>query len=150
MNVEHIQKINELAQELFKQGLAQDREDAMIQAERAYHSRSDKFSEIRATLEGVKEEAKPKAEADLSQEQIKEILEKNSLFLVKKIKEFQEQMNALEQEISLLKNKLANAYRPAAAPPAAREPPKAEGHPRSGNYKNEDVSIEKFFYAGKK
>ena len=37
MDVENIQKINSLALSLMKQGLATDREDAVKQAERAYH-----------------------------------------------------------------------------------------------------------------
>lgn len=155
MDVEQIQKVNNLALELMNQGLAQTREEAVAQAERLLKGRGEEYSELRSKLEEVKVEAqeeKPKPE--LSSEEIKDILQQNSQFLIKKIREFQEQMKAMEQEIVLLKNKLANVSRPVIHQTTVKEEvqgsSKLEEHPRSGTYKDEDVSVEKFFYAGKK
>ena len=88
MDVERIQKINNLALDLVKQGLAVDREEAIAQAENIYKGQqSQEFSSMRETLQEVKsdQEAKiePKSvdshEDGLSQDKIKEILENNDL-----------------------------------------------------------------------
>lgn len=163
MDVELVQKINKLALELMNQGLAQSRDEAVVQAENFLRRREKDYSyssEIRGRVEEgrteIQREGKSQPEKELSTDEIKNILQQNSQFLVKTIKEFQEQVKAMEQEIALLKNKLANVARPVSNPPAAGEAPvrgqskPAEGHPRLGTYKTEDVSIEKFFYAGNK
>lgn len=164
MNVEQIQKINDLARDLLRQGLAQDHEEAVAQAERVFQSKADQYNEIRQTMRDVRAEAEPreKSTADLSNEQVKEILEKNTQFLVKTIKEFQEKIKAMEDEMAILKTKVAS---PPPRPTIIRESrdnpeqfksakeqskPSSGNHPRSGNYNDEDVSIEKFFYTGKK
>lgn len=162
MDVELVQKINKLALELMNQGLAQSRDEAVIQAESFLRRKEKDYSyssEIRGRVEEGRREIPPEGksppEQAMSTDEIKNILQQNSQFLVKTIKEFQEQVKAMEQEIALLKNKLANAVRPVSSPPAAEAPVRgqskpAEGHPRLGTYKTEDVSIEKFFYAGNK
>ena len=105
--------------------------------------------------------------ADLHPEKVKDILQQNSQFLVKKITEFQEQMQAMRKELEMLKQLRMNAPQQATvsnAPPKLGEIPahnpdiqrgqggqaSASNHPRSGNYKVEEVSIEKFFYMGNK
>ena len=94
----------------------------------------------------------------------KEILEKNTAFLVKTIKEFQEKIAVLERNVAELRSRSTNNtsnYGASSAPPKLGEihtpnpiprgvDTKSESHPRQGNWKSEDVSIEKFFYMGKK
>ncbi|MBS3169730.1 hypothetical protein J4210_04555 [Candidatus Woesearchaeota archaeon] len=167
MDVERIQKINSLAVELMKKGLATDRENAVVQAEQIYRNTdTESYTSLRETLKEVRAEAAPKKEqestVDLSQDQIKDILEKNTKFLVSTIKDFQEKMGGMEKELEALKTKLRYQSIPTAkeilveAPQAGRpmaEPGKANvtmQHPRSGNYNEQDVSIEKFFYMGSK
>ncbi|MBI2102519.1 hypothetical protein HYT55_01670 [Candidatus Woesearchaeota archaeon] len=170
MDVERIQKINSLAVELMKKGLATDRENAVVQAEQIYRNTdTEGYSSLRDTLREVKAEASPKKEiesaVDLSQDQIKEILEKNTKFLVSTIKDFQEKMGNMEKELESLKTKLRYQSIPTAkeiivdAPQQASRPrpveqprgaPTTNTHPRSGNYNEQDVSIEKFFYMGSK
>ncbi len=167
MDVERIQKINSLAVELMRKGLATDRENAVVQAEMVFRdSDPQEYSSFRETLKEVKAEAAQKKEtvtaADLSQEQIKEILEKNTKFLVSTIKDFQEKIGNMEKELESLRTKLHYQSIPTAkeiivdAPtsrPKAAEPAKVQAsgmHPRSGNYNEQDVSIEKFFYMGSK
>ena len=210
MNVERIQKVNNLAIELMKKGLAPDRESAIAQAEKTFQNQpgAEEYNNMRETLNAINEDRKPveeRAETEISQEKIKEILEQNTTFLVKTIREFQEKVDSLEREIESLKVR-ANFMKAAqgkgfvveetvAPPPTAVEPteevstiqepvaqdPEQEGqspsvqkgkpslleptqaqssedkgindnvpdnHPRSGNYNEEDVSIEKFFYMG--
>lgn len=171
MDVERIQKINSLAVELMRKGLATDRENAVVQAEQIYRNTDTQgYASLRETLNEVRAEAAPKKEVesavDLSQDQIKEILEKNTKFLVSTIKEFQEKMGNMEKELEAMKTKLRYQSIPTAkeiivdAPQAARPkpveqqprgiPPNSSQHPRSGSYNEQDVSIEKFFYMGSK
>ncbi len=196
MDVEQIQKINALALDLLRQGLAKDREDAVIQAEKVYkdkgavdynsiRNRMEKQEQDVRSVRGIESGSGGAAKQDLSQEQVKEILEQNTKFLVKKINEFQEQMKAMEAEMNKLRslmelhkspsvrefvgnNGSTNGNTVAAAPVDDGKPRELPGsprelrgdnnanqkgqasHPRSGNYKQEDVSIEKFFYMGHK
>ena len=181
MDMEQIQKINSLALELMKQGMASDREDAVRQAERIY---KDKSAENSASFRPSEPRTETRPEqrnqtnttvtnADLPAEKVREILDQNTKFLVKTIKEFQEQMKSMEQEISSLKTKMTyhRPAEPAAALAQATQAssaaaasssmskqqalqggPAADGssHPRLGQYKQADVSIEKVFYMGGK
>ena len=100
--------------------------------------------------------------ADLSQDQIKTILEQNSKFLVKTIKEFQEKIGSLEQQMNQLRTQMTYNKLPTVKEVISKstvEPKLGEvhtnidsskDHPRSGNYNDTDVSIEKFFYMGSK
>ena len=92
MDVEQIQKINNLALELMKQGLVQSRDEAVYQAESILKKKeTGGYSEIRETLnkvETAKVPSKIDEKTELSQEKIQEIMEKNTTFLVKTIKDF--------------------------------------------------------------
>lgn len=180
MDVERIQRINALALSLMKKGLAQDREDAVTQAERMVRGEVVKdYASMKDTMQAVKAEAQPTVsssentaqEEDLHPEKIKDILQQNTQFLVKKIKEFQEKMEALEKEVTGLRTRFTYERLPTAQD-VTREsgrgteesagvtntqkssqnaaPSGSAAHPRSGNYKEGDVSIEKFFYMGNK
>lgn len=176
MDVERIQKINSMALELLKKGMASDREDAVKQAELFYKDLSGDTAALRipgresvsATGSVVVEKSASATQqaAGLSADKINEIMEKNSQFLVKTIKEFQEKIQALEGEVNSLKQKMlmnrpaSSALAPgpassgsgsgssASAKPAAGS--SSESHPRTGSYKQEEVSIEKYFYMGGK
>ncbi len=176
VDVDQIQKINNLAQDLLRQGIAKDREDAFHQAERVYQKQAPEYHQFQETFRSVEAQSKPQVHVpeDLSADKIQDILVRNKDFLVKKIREFQEKIEAMEQEIAILKTKVvasgaavrqtaavqqeirapaassaastssssASSSGSSAAPPAS--------HPRSGNYNDTDVSIEKFFYTGGK
>ncbi len=165
-----------MALNLMRQGLAQDRADAVVQAERFFKNQdSSDYSSIRKTLDEVQQDRQPPQAAvvtqvDLSQEKIKEILELNASFMVKKFKEFQERVDSVEKEMSTLRAKVDNARMTAEQSAARQQQPAqqqtqargmsssggssgsnpAPSHPRSGNYSEADVSIEKFFYMGHK
>lgn len=172
MDVERIQKINSLAVDLMRQGLAQDREEAVAQAEKIFRSKDDgDYTSLRETMQNVRPgslalDSKTAANTPaLGADEVKAILEQNTKFLVSKIREFQDKVAALEKEVSSLKTNVISQRMMAASSPAqviikpggdgiqvpreAAVAPKPQSHPRSGNYKAEDVSIEKFFYAGK-
>lgn len=189
MDVERIQKINNLALNLMKQGLAQDREAAVAQAEKIFKdSDSEGYTSMMETLK--KDRTNKPSEAkrensyssnhqsedndDLSKERIKEILGQNTKYIVSKLREFQERVQQLEAEIANLKTKMTYQRLPTASqfvsqknqqssfqieepneePPAPQvniqKTENTQNHPRSGNFKENDVSIEKFFYMGNK
>ncbi|MDP3734379.1 MAG: hypothetical protein Q8R37_04050 [Nanoarchaeota archaeon] len=169
MNIEQIQRINTLAVDLMKQGLAQDREEAVAQAEKIFRDKDPSYyNAITKTMEAVQtEENNRKLGKDtapaISDSDVRKILEQNTQFLVKTIRTFQEKMAEMEKEMAALKNELRYQKLPAAnqivtkreAPSSEAEAPQrgkvessSSGHPRSGNFKAEDVSIEKFFYYG--
>ncbi len=168
MDVERIQKINAMAMELLRKGMATDRQDAVTQAEKFFKDLSGDTQALKITKEGSSESriVEQKAafsgaassaaqQVALSSDKIQEILEKNSQFLVKTIKEFQGKITALEGEVSSLKQKMlfsrsaepAHNPAPTAKPAASSE---STSHPRTGSYKQEEVSIEKYFYMGGK
>ncbi|MBI4979936.1 hypothetical protein HZC30_00085 [Candidatus Woesearchaeota archaeon] len=170
MDVERIQKINAMALELMKQGLAADREDAVIQAERIFRSQgANEYSSLRDTMGKVEAEAamdsKPGAEKPaLPQDEVRQIMEENTRFMVRKLKEIEDKLQALERDIAAINSRMTyqRPSAPAQAPLAPGElPPNPQiqrgagqqvgsSHPRSGNYNDADVSIEKFFYMGRK
>jgi len=172
MDVERIQKINNLALDLMRQGLASDRADAIAQAEKIFRQKDGDYTSIRERMEEIRPETKTSSSSsntndeDLPQEKIKEILEKNTKFLVAKIREFQEKVASMEREIAGLKTQMtfnrgssvrevagdSNKPRIETVDQRAVPPPQAipASHPRSGNYGDSDVSIEKFFYMGSK
>jgi len=181
MDVERIQKINNLALDLIKQGLATDRDEAIAQAEKIFSSTdTEAYNSMKETLQEVKSEKQPELKnnekqannpqnTELSQNKIEEILEKNTKYLVKTIKDFQEKINYLEKELSIVKNKLNYTKLPTVKDivkptedvtsersqvemvTTSNEITKENNtHPRVGNYNDTDVSIEKFFYMGSK
>ena len=116
MDVEQIQKINNLAVDLMKQGLAQNREEAISQAEKIFRQQdAEDYNSMKETLEAVQPETRQEpvvqentetASPKLSENEIKSILEQNTKFLVKTIQTFQEKIVSLEKEMSSLKNEL--------------------------------------------
>ncbi len=166
MDIEVIQKINNLAIDLMRKGLATDREDAVRQAEAIYKDKdSSNYTSIRETIEDMQKSPEKKKEEDIPQEKIKEILEQNTQFMVKKIKEFQDKLQALESEVNNLKSRPVQAQmvsNPSNSTITKSNPEQrgsfqqeqksssssSSSHPRSGNYNDNDVSIEKFFYMG--
>ena len=178
MDVEKIQRINNLAVELERQGLATDREDAVAQARRIFnvedHSAIDPSQMQTGSLQAKTEEPEELTQQEdnqstlrttLNDEKIAEILQKNSSFMVSTIKKFQTKIEHMEQEMLHMKRKMQElASRPVAQTVTAPESetqntapkeststnPQGGDHPRSGGYNAGDVSIEKFFYMGTK
>ena len=186
VNVEEIQKINNLAQDLMKQGLAQSRDEAITQAEKILKKNDTvDYHEMKETLESVEtyknnEFSEKKTQKNLSQENVRNILEQNTIFLVKTIKNFKEKISSLEKELGQLRDKINYQGLPTVndivsikkeenrpqiepvieTPPIEvssessenllknTNPPATQNHPRSGNFNENDVSIEKFFYMG--
>jgi len=176
MDVEQIQKINKLALDLMRQGLATSRDEAVTQAEKVFRRQEiSEYDSFKETWQEVGKEQQPKeskeerSDVSLNPDEIKEILKQNADFMVKKIKEFQEKVMSLEKEMAELRTKVTYHRLPTVEevkqqsqiqkeekvsvegnPRTPTEAASKSSHPRSGNFKAEDVSIEKFFYMGSK
>lgn len=175
VDVERIQKINNLALELMKQGLVPDREAAISQAEKIFRNKdAEEYSSMREAMAEVQSSKKDvsvkEAPANLSADQVSKILETNTKYIVCKLKDFQEKIVYLQREIETLKTKMNYQKLPTVNEIVSKtsaetngmakkernfsieeeRKPVAPSHPRSGNYKEDDVSIEKFFYMGSK
>ena len=162
MDVERIQKINNLALELMKQGLAENREDAVTQAEKIFRNQDtggyDCIKDSMVVEEPKKDTQEASVQESLGHDKVKQILQQNTQFIVTKFKEFQEKISKMENEIESLKSHIRSHRVPTVNDILSQKKEKeeqsvgsqstTEGHPRSGNYKDEDVSIEKFFYYG--
>ncbi len=108
MDVEVVQRINKLAVELQKQGLATNRSDAISQAERIFQGQGTVVPTPNY-VSPVKGYDSPRPQiTGLGQERIEQILEKNTKFLVTTIKDFQAKMEAMGRELNMMKHKLAN------------------------------------------
>ena len=172
MDVERIQKINNLALELMKQGLAENREDAVSQAEKIFRNQDtggyDCIKDSVVVEEPKKDTQEASVQESLGHDKVKQILQQNTQFIVTKFKEFQEKISKMENEIESLKSHIRSHRVPTVSEILAQKKENEEkqveeqtnannqnteqapSHPRSGNYKDEDVSIEKFFYMGSK
>ncbi len=164
MDVERIRKINAMALELLKQGLVSDREEAMLQAEKLFKNQdpTSNYTQMRETMTEIKADTDrvnapaPEAVSDLSTDEVKSILEQNTKFIIKTMTEFQNKLETMERDVTLMKNRMVSTPSPAPQMSSARQEGQpmpnsgAQNHPRSGNYKEADVSIEKFFYMGNK
>ncbi len=167
MDVDRLQKINSLALSLLQQGLATDREDAVQQAEKIYQKNSQEYTELRTRVAVPTTNQQPQgaisALSAISQDQLKDILEKNTTFMVKKIQEFQSKIESLQSDIGKLQEQMvsrpANIVRevPMQAQqeqqqqqPKQQQASPSSSHPRVGAFNSQDVSIEKFFYMGNK
>jgi len=144
MDVERIQKVNNLALDLLKQGLASSREDAISQAEHIFSG--DKgttaYNEMRQTLGEVEAHKKEEFEAmnphsqastnnvDLPGYKIKEILEQNTKFIVKTFKEFSEKIDVLEKEVARLRTKVSSERLPTVSELVTMEAQKKAAEPQ--------------------
>ena len=70
MDVERIQKVNNLALDLMKQGLAQDREEAVTKAEEIFKERdTEDYANIRQTMDNSPQQEQTKQQ-DSNQQKI--------------------------------------------------------------------------------
>ncbi len=127
MDIERIQKINNLALDLMRQGLATDKDDAISQAEKIFRHGSEDYDALATkdmhsnslqvkqgfgestTTESSENSGQnssgevSKEKCGMSQDKIESILEQNTKYVVTKLKEFQDKVEKLESEMSSLK-----------------------------------------------
>ena len=152
--IEDIQKVNKLAQELLDQGIATARDEAVKKAQQFLNK------EI-VSGQNVTSDNKIQT-GDVTVESLKNIFERNKEITQRKFNDFRSAINALAEEINNIKEELSKARveartaKQAGLDPEQKtgqiklKPKEKESHPRRGNLKSEDVSIEKMFYCGNK
>jgi len=162
MDIEKTKRINELARELKDHGIAADYEEAYRQAEKMIESGIDSpnFQSSDISIREVKKEP-PR-------------YDKNVVLDALEIKNINNRLDALEQQLNVIFLKINEiiaeinkAEKKKAESPieirrieeekkaekqkeiqASLKTQPSEAHPRTGDYKPEDVSIEKMFYYG--
>ncbi|MBR9676810.1 hypothetical protein GOV04_01600 [Candidatus Woesearchaeota archaeon] len=168
MNVEKLQKLNKLSKELQKHGIALDSQSASEQAQQiipdanneagfigeAMQSPTSQVDESSITPTGVTVDA-DETSLQMRKQNVK--LEDHT----NQINVMQDKINELISYVKNLEEQLTN-LKPAQTTieqAAKKSKPKEEklkdaktegGHVRSGNYKPEDVAMEKVFYFGSK
>jgi hypothetical protein len=163
MDIEKTKKINELVAELKKHKMLEGSDDALTKAEEMVNRSGDESLSSAPT-------ARPEAHSNAGFETILkehakvmkeelDLLRKGLLSINDEVQELREKMTEMERNMAQLKRAEPKVEKPAEAPeaepkeetPAPAEKEKSgESHPRQGNFNEDDVSIEKIFYAGKK
>lgn len=179
MDIDRIKKINKLAVDLVQQGLAVDKDDAIAQAEKIFKVNNVYSGEVVNEVSGENlqdndgqvvinpeiNNNSDQSSSSISSDELKDILEKNTSFMVNKIQEFSNSLSSLENKFNLINKELQDLKlngvknQKVVVPDTSESVPEnkenspssdSSDHPRSGDYNGEDVSIEKFFYAGTK
>ena len=169
MDVEKLQRINTLARELMKHGMAGSMDEAVRMAEEKITG-APEVSNIKETMSDdmiaqtqVSQSADnlaPKEQDMIELRKIKSALDSQANTInnmAGKINEMVTEFNRLNEEINRLKT--IQVPSASAAPEKkqakgtqtqfrAQPEEKKEGHARSGNYNSDDVSVEKIFYSG--
>ncbi len=160
MNIQNMQKINELARQLVDKGVYESMEEATKQAEIMVNKGDSGISSVLGTEKQAqaKEGAGQQAEEDDLRLQLRKVsnqVKEQSRI----ISELREQLNSLLKDIERMKS----SEKKQEQQPSVIEREKESGddqtrlskdatekksHARSGKYESDDVSIERFFYSG--
>lgn len=157
--IEDIQRINKLAQELLDHGITSSREDAVKKAEEMLSKRLIEKDCSRVFSD--KQVNQVIADKDKDTDYYKNMAERTKEFMEKELANYKSALNALASEVRSLREqveKLSARKTEFAAAEAQPHPPvekqvslkPKESHPKRGDYKSEDVSVEKMFYYGNK
>lgn len=166
MDVDKLQRINTLARELMKHGMAGSMDEAVKMAEDKIDG-SPEVSNIQETMSddmitqaqtaASSESPAPKENDSLELRKLRNLIDEQNRTISGisgKINELVTEFNRLEQEINRLKTiqvpsgsdddkkGTQTQFRP------QKTEEKKEGHARTGSYTPEDVSVEKMFYSG--
>lgn len=157
MNVEQLQKINNLANELKKHNSGMNAQEAVQQAEQTYASQNQNEGQAQTQQ---KQESSQKIEANqntkqdlLEQRRFELMLERHTKKYDQQLEEYRNAINKLAEELETVKLKLNSiaAQQPKERQEALPPQPKKEekkSHPKQGSFSSEDVDIQKMFYFG--
>ena len=128
------------------------KEEALKQAEQMLSK--DSKLEVNEISSKKLEEMEKKPETTMTWQQA---MEKNTKFITKTFKDIQKEIINLKAEIDNLNHKIKNMKAAPVPPPPETKPEKQkelpqkeEKHPKQGDCKPEDYSVEKYFYCGNK
>ncbi len=165
MDIERLKKINQMTKELQRAGFAGNSREAFSQADSLFRPPAEESAVAPAQHNQEPVEA-PSAQhaapADfLVEKKVALLVDMHTKKLNADVTFLQAQIQQLQSELQMLRQEVRT--KPAApavsqvaapsmppAPAAAPAPEKKESHPRQGDFKPGDVSIEKMFYFGKK
>jgi len=168
MDVEKIQKINDLALKLQQQG-NMPREEAVRQAEQMLSKNSNlEINEISdEKMKEIDTQEKPDEKQKDGEITWQQAMKKNTDYIVRQFKDIQKEIVSMKAEMENLHHEIKNLKTaPPAPPPKPAEPKtdsqkelpkekekaqeKDQDNPRQGECKPEDYSVEKYFYCGNK
>ncbi len=156
--IEDIKKINALAKELLQHNIVATQDEAVVKAREMLVKKTG--SATVQNEEYVDLSKRPIQEVKRSDDW-KEAMAKNNEYVVSELKQMKLAVATITQEMASLRAEMAS-LRQRPVQPQPQTPPQAvqvvevktqqqtPPHPRAGNYTPADVSVEKFFYFGKK
>lgn len=161
--IEDIKKINALAKELLQHNIVQSQDEAVVKArDMLVKKESSQGDYIDLSKNSI-----PQQESERRVEW-KDAMAKNNEFIINELKKFKSDVESFAGQLQMLRNELAELKTTNGVNIRKEELHKEEpqvqnsvgqdavekkeyvNHPRSGNYKPNDVAIEKFFYYGNK
>ncbi|MBD3313366.1 hypothetical protein GF345_02905 [Candidatus Woesearchaeota archaeon] len=167
MNIERMQKINDLAQQLVEKGVYENLTDATQHAEVMLNKGDSGISSVFGTEDkgGQAQTSSDQqssgssgsqSSSGLSEEEIRMQLRKLNYQVndqARTIKDLKEQINSLLNDIEKMKgqpkqNPVMERTKEDPQTHLSKEATEKKPHARSGNYESNDVSIEQFFYSG--
>ena len=153
MDIEKIKKINELAHDLLRRGMASDRIEAAQMAEKmidkggaqpVVEEKDDAETKEVKTAQPDQSQAAP-----VNYKEIVKVLSDNAEFMMDALKEFHAKFAELRKEIGELRRKVSQGGHQE-RPQQSLKKYEKEPHPKQGRHTPEDVSVEKMFYYGNK
>jgi len=157
MNIERMQKINEMAKQLVDKGVYEDLTEATRQAEIMINKGDSSISSVFGTEKEHEEENKPapSQEDDIRIELRKVTYQVNEQSKI--ISELKNQINSLLSDIEKMKtskpepvkqNHILEKPAEQEQTTLSKESTEKEPHAKVGNYTPDNVSVEQFFYSG--
>lgn len=162
--IEDIKKINALAKELLQHNIVTTQDEAVVKAREMIVKKSGP-----ATVQNEEyidlSRASVQQQPNHASEEWKDAMAKNNEYLVIELKNIKNAVAMITQEMQSLRTELVSLkQRPQQQPQPQVIPQQTvqvtevktqsqqptQPHPRAGNYTPADVSVEKFFYFGKK
>ena len=155
MDVEKITKINALAKELKKHGIVDSFDEGAELAQEIIEKNEKSYQEFQNQLKrSVEKRVEETQKQDFLENEINKI-KQHLTTLTNKMNEIIDEINKLNDKVDKVMSGSARTQQIVSDNSKIKETTNNKkeektSYPRSGNYKPEDVSIEKFFYCGKK
>ena len=157
MDIEKMQKINDLARQLVDRGVYSDLTEATRQAEVMLNKGDEGISSVFGTEQRIiSEQARAPSQPSMHDDDLRIQLRKLSYQAneqAKIIEDLKSQLRSIISDINHIKlnprsGPILERHSGSDQTMLSKEATEKKPHARSGNYESDDVSIEKFFYAG--
>jgi hypothetical protein len=165
MDVDKLQKVQRLAQELIDHKIVESMDDAVAQAENIINKKQE-VQEVRKEVEKDTQKLEPEMDVTLEVKKLQTKISEQA----KLMGELRSQLDVMVSDIKSLREEQTNLKetQQTQKPFLEKSPEKPqttlvkeeakevkeekseEGHPKVGEFKSQDVSVEKMFYCGPK